>query len=302
MRGISISSSMTSGGLAARSRISRASTPSLAAITVQPLPRTRLVSTRRTLTESSTIRTWRGRADSTEDPAAGVTDCPGPEGARSEGFTIIATLPSPMSVAPMTPSTRRRRVPMVFTTTSRASTRRSTMSASCRSPSATISTVPGSGEDRTAVRQRFELRPADDQMKVMKCAGGACRMNRESPELSSGKVRQIELLPILHVESEPGLGKAGRCHFTQRFRCGAVLQIEGGSIRSYDDVYLVPWRLRHALLAGQDFRVFRFRDAHGSKAVVTDFALDIVFLIHVTQQPLRGGLSTLPANCKLDIS
>ena len=82
-------------------------------------------------------------------------------------------------------------------------------------------------------------------------------------EGSAEEVRQIEMLPILHVKAKPGLGKAGLGHFTQQFRFGASLQTDGGSIRSKGDVYLVPRRLRQALLAGQDFRALRFRDAHG---------------------------------------
>src|ERR1019366_1023222 len=135
--------------------------------------------------------------------------------------------------------------------------------------------------------------PKRDKSSSLGVSWWACRKNLESPEGSTEKVRQIELLPILHVKPELGLGKAGFRYFTQQLRCGAVLQIDGGSgsIRSYGDAYVVPRRLRHALLVGQDFRAFRFRDAHGSKAVVTDFALDIVCLAHITQQPLRGGRS-----------
>src|ERR1035437_7760353 len=131
-------------------------------------------------------------------------------------------------------------------------------------------------------------------------SGSSCPRNLRSSEASTVKVCQIKLLPILYVKSEPGFGKAGLRHLSQRFPGGALLQTDGGSIRSYRDLYGVPIRLRHALLAGEDFRAFRFRDAHGLKTAVSDFALDIVFLIHVVQEPLGGGLSPLPANCKLD--
>ena len=110
----------------------------------------------------------------------------------------------------------------------------------------------------------------------------------------------MELLSARHVKSEFGLGKARHFQIAQQFPGVAFLQTDAGSIRScHDAVSRTSPTFGTPFLLAMDFAL-AVRDALGSKTIVIDYALDIVLLIHVMQEPVSVALSPLRVNRKLD--
>ena len=129
MRGISMSSRTRSGGRLARRRGSRAPRVRRApGIAFQPAFFTAIDSTWRMLSESSTMSTVYGACSAARRVGCESTTGSSAAPTRSAGLRIRTTVPSPSSVAPQIPGTRRRCVPSVFTTASRLLTISSTAS------------------------------------------------------------------------------------------------------------------------------------------------------------------------------
>ena len=127
MRGISISSNITSG--LTSSNCNMASKPSLAVTTSMPRRSSNRLVTLRTVTESSTtIATRWSRALSNETTLLCVATLFS-ERTNAAKSAIITTLPSPNTVAPAIPSKFANCAPRLLTTISRLAISRSTCKA-----------------------------------------------------------------------------------------------------------------------------------------------------------------------------